>query len=54
MSDEFMKDYKRDTSRAMASRIKMLEEALREIVRKRKLDATAAASMQAIAREALK
>jgi len=32
MSDEFMEDYKRDTSRAMASRIKMLEEIVREVL----------------------
>jgi hypothetical protein len=35
------------------ARIQRLEAALREIVKKRKLDATAAASMQAIARQAL-
>jgi len=31
MSDEFMEDYKRDTTHAMAARIKTLEEALRAL-----------------------
>ena len=32
MSDPFMEDYKRDTTQAMASRIKTLEEIVREVL----------------------
>jgi predicted ArsR family transcriptional regulator len=32
MTDQFMEDYKRDTTHAMAARIKTLEEALREVL----------------------